>query len=482
MKLIGSLASPYTRKVRIVLAEKKIDYDFEIDNPWKADAKAAKLNPLGKVPALLLDDGRTLFDSRVIVGFLDNASPIARLVPAENRERVEVRRWEALADGVLDAGVLARLENQREAKLRSAPWIERQMGKVRAGLAALDSELADKPWCVGNGYSLADIAVGVCLGWLDFRYPKMDWKKSHANLARAFAKLSERASFADTVPKEGPPSNARNARQSRRAERPRAFHLCADRRRAPRPLPPRWTRRRRRIRHRSVFHRRIRFRAAHRDAQDHPSGTRGAAGGHRHRFRFPADAFRGMGPRPGRSRHGCMDFLAYTRAEGPRTGAAAWRHRRARHRLDDRVLTQPPRGGRRARRRGRPRPRSRRRRGGDPRRLADPWPVRHCGRSWGGRVPAGADDHRKKNSCGRDLHARRCGRHDAARCRRHDRRAAAVVRCRRAHAGAGRGKPAGERGCAGLAAGAAAVLLRALRGRNRLRARLARGRLTVPQE
>ncbi len=202
MKLIGSLASPYTRKVRIVLAEKKIDYDFEIDNPWKADAKAAKLNPLGKVPVLVLDDGRTLFDSRVIVGFLDNASPISRLVPAENRERVEARRWEALADGVLDAGVLARLENQREAKLRSAPWVERQMGKLRAGLAAMDSELGDKPWCVGNGYTLADIALGVCLGWLDFRYPKMDWKKDQGNLARALAKLSERQSFADTVPQE----------------------------------------------------------------------------------------------------------------------------------------------------------------------------------------------------------------------------------------------------------------------------------------
>ena len=202
MKLIGSLASPYTRKVRIVLAEKKIDYEFEIDNPWKADAKAAKLNPLGKVPVLLLDDGRTLFDSRVIVAFLDNASPISRLVPAENRERVEARRWEALADGVLDAGVLARLENQREAKLRNAPWIERQMGKVAAGLAAMDAELGDKPWCVGNGCTLADIAVGVCLGWLEFRYPKMDWKKDHANLERAFAKLSERASFVDTAPRE----------------------------------------------------------------------------------------------------------------------------------------------------------------------------------------------------------------------------------------------------------------------------------------
>jgi len=202
MKLIGSLASPYTRKVRIVLAEKKIDFEFEIDNPWKADAKAAKLNPLGKVPVLLLDDGRTLFDSRVIVGFLDNASPISRLVPAENRERVEAQRWEALADGVLDAGVLARLENQREAKLRNAPWTERQTGKVAAGLAAMDAELGDKPWCVGNGYTLADIALGVCLGWIEFRYPKMDWKKDHANLARAFAKLSERQSFADTLPQE----------------------------------------------------------------------------------------------------------------------------------------------------------------------------------------------------------------------------------------------------------------------------------------
>ena len=202
MKLIGSLASPFARKVRIVLAEKKIDYEFEIDNPWKPDAVTPRFNPLGKVPVLVLDDGTALFDSRVIVSFLDNASPLGRLLPAENRERVEVRRWEALADGVLEAGVLARLENQREAKLRSAPWIERQMGKVRAGLSAMDSDLGDKPWCVGNGCTLADIAVGVCLGWLDFRYPKMHWKKDHANLARAFAKLSERQSFIDTVPRE----------------------------------------------------------------------------------------------------------------------------------------------------------------------------------------------------------------------------------------------------------------------------------------
>ena len=188
--------------MRIALAEKKIEYEFEIDNPWKPEAVTPRFNPLGKVPVLVLDDGTALFDSRVIVAFLDNASPLSRLIPAENRERVEVRRWEALADGVLEAGVAARLENQREAKLRSAPWIDRQMGKVRAGLAAMDSQLGDKPWCAGGGYTLADIAVGVCLGWLDFRYPKMDWKKDHANLARAFAKLSERPSFIETVPQE----------------------------------------------------------------------------------------------------------------------------------------------------------------------------------------------------------------------------------------------------------------------------------------
>lgn len=202
MKLIGSLASPFTRKVRIVLAEKRIDFEFEVDNPWKPDGQAAKLNPLGKVPVLVLDDGATLFDSRVIVAFVDSASPLARLIPQESRERIEVRRWEALADGVLDAGVLARLENQREAKLRNAAWIERQMGKVKTGLAAMDVQLGDKPWCAGNGYTLADIAVGVCLGWLEFRHPKLDWKTDHANLARAFAKLSERQSFIDTVPRE----------------------------------------------------------------------------------------------------------------------------------------------------------------------------------------------------------------------------------------------------------------------------------------
>jgi glutathione S-transferase len=202
MKLIGSLASPFTRKARIVLAEKKIEYDFELDNPWNADTRVRDSNPLGKVPVLLLDDGTALFDSRVIVEFLDNASPLSRLLPAGNRERIEVRRWEALADGVVDAAVLVRMEHRRTPAQRSPEWSERQMGKVRSGLTAMNAGLGDKPWCAGNSYTVADIAVGVCLGWLDFRFPDLGWQKDHANLARALAKLSERPSFAETAPRE----------------------------------------------------------------------------------------------------------------------------------------------------------------------------------------------------------------------------------------------------------------------------------------
>jgi glutathione S-transferase len=202
MKLIGSLASPFTRKARIVLAEKKIEYELELDSPWDAGTRVPERNPLGKVPVLVLDDGTTLFDSRVIVEFLDNASPLSRLLPPGNRERIEVRRWEALADGVLDAAVLVRMERRRKPAQQSPEWMERQMGKVRAGLAAMNADLGDKAWCCGSSYTIADIALGVCLGWLDFRFPDLGWRDPHANLARMLGKLSERPSFAETQPRE----------------------------------------------------------------------------------------------------------------------------------------------------------------------------------------------------------------------------------------------------------------------------------------
>jgi glutathione S-transferase len=202
MKLIGSTTSPYVRKVRIVLAEKKIECDFELSNPWADDTRVPDYNPLGKVPALVLDDGRCLYDSRVIVEFLDNVSPVNKLIPASNRERSEVRRWEALADGVVDAGSAARLENARPEGEKSPAWVKRQMGKISAGLAAMDRDLGDKPWCTGNDYTLADIAVGACLGWLEFRFGSMDLREEHSNLGRLLDKLANMPSYTDTTPKE----------------------------------------------------------------------------------------------------------------------------------------------------------------------------------------------------------------------------------------------------------------------------------------
>ena len=202
MKLLGSVLSPYTRKVRIFLAEKKIDCDFETVDVAPADNPVNAYNPLGKVPALLLDEGTALYDSRVIVEFLDGVSPFSRLIPDDNRERVWVRRWEALADGCLDAGVLIRYESLRPKKEQSKAWKEKQVGKLTRGLATIAAELGDRPWCHGDRYSLADIAVGCCLGWVEFRKPGgIAWRGEHENLARHYDKLMERAAFADTAPK-----------------------------------------------------------------------------------------------------------------------------------------------------------------------------------------------------------------------------------------------------------------------------------------
>jgi glutathione S-transferase len=202
MKLIGALTSPYVRKVRIVMAEKKLDYQFELEDVWNAET-ILKANPLGKVPCLVLEGGEAVFDSRVIVEYLDTRSPLSRLIPESGRGRTEVRTWEALADGVLDAAILARLEATwpgRGAEQRSQAWIDRQLGRVDGALVAMSTGLGDKPWCSGIHLSLADIAVGCALGYLDFRFPQIDWRSRHANLAKLAEKLEARPSFQDTRP------------------------------------------------------------------------------------------------------------------------------------------------------------------------------------------------------------------------------------------------------------------------------------------
>ncbi|WP_430418809.1 glutathione S-transferase C-terminal domain-containing protein [Methylibium petroleiphilum] len=203
MKLIGSLASPYVRKVRVVMAEKKLEYKFVLDDVWGPETTISESNPLGKVPCLVMEGGEAVFDSRVIVEYLDMLSPVGKLIPPSGRERIEVRTWEALADGLLDAAISARLERHwagRSEAERSNAWIDRQMAKVDASLQAMSQGLGDRPWCGGNHFTLADIAVGCALGWLSFRFPQIPWRDDHPSLAKLLDKLNQRPSFADTAP------------------------------------------------------------------------------------------------------------------------------------------------------------------------------------------------------------------------------------------------------------------------------------------
>jgi glutathione S-transferase len=201
MKIIGSLTSPYVRKVRIVFLEKKVDAALELENVWAPDTKISVLNPLGKVPCLLLDDGEAIYDSRVIVEYADTLSPVSKLIPAESRERATVKTWEALADGVLDAGILARLEaTWRPAEQQSQAWIDRQMDKISKATREMSEQLGGNAWCHSNQMTLADIAVGCALGYLLFRFPAVQWQEQYPNLDRLYQKLMQRPSFIDTAP------------------------------------------------------------------------------------------------------------------------------------------------------------------------------------------------------------------------------------------------------------------------------------------
>ena len=201
MKIIGSLTSPYVRKVRIVFLEKKLEAALELENVWDAKTQIGSLNPLGKVPCLILDDGEAIYDSRVIVEYADTLSPVGKLIPTESRERATVKTWEALADGIMDAGILARLEaTWRPAEQQSQAWIERQIGKVEAALSQMSQELGENAWCHGNQMTLADIAVGCALAYLLFRFPKLEWQTKFANLDGFYQKLMQRPSFIETAP------------------------------------------------------------------------------------------------------------------------------------------------------------------------------------------------------------------------------------------------------------------------------------------
>ncbi len=203
LKLLYSPTSPFARKVRVVLAEKKIECEAVPDAPFEPGSQAQRYNPLGKIPVLVLDDGTSLYDSRVIVEYLDNVSPVSRLIPEPARQRIVVRRWEALADGICDATVAIVQERKRAAQQQDEGFVARQAGKVSAGLAEMARELGERAWCNGEAYTLGDIAAGCALGYLDLRDPGRDWRRDYPNLARHAEKLGKRASFIDTTPAAG---------------------------------------------------------------------------------------------------------------------------------------------------------------------------------------------------------------------------------------------------------------------------------------
>lgn len=199
MKLIASLTSPFARKVRVVLAEKNQPFDLIVDIPWNADTEVPKFNPLGKVPVLVRDDGDTLYDSRVIVEYLEQVKPWPMLIPAEAEAMIAVKKREALADGIAEAAAAIFIERRRPEAQQSLEWIHRQQGKIDSGLATLNT-LVEGPYCMGDAFTLADIAVGCCLGYLDFRFPELDWRSRYPALQTLAGRLAARPSFAQTQP------------------------------------------------------------------------------------------------------------------------------------------------------------------------------------------------------------------------------------------------------------------------------------------
>ncbi|PPC86180.1 MAG: glutathione S-transferase [Methylotenera sp.] len=200
MKLLYTPNSPYARKVRIVALEKHIDIELQEVVLADADCPVKNYNPLGKVPVLVLDDNDSVYDSKVIVEYLDNRAPGTHLIPIDNTNKIAVRRWEALADGVCDAAIAAMLEARRDEAQQSQANIDKQLAKVVLGLEVLNLDITKKKWCVNETFSVADIALGCTLGYLDLRFKTLQWQDKFPNLAKHYSVLVKRPSFKQTMP------------------------------------------------------------------------------------------------------------------------------------------------------------------------------------------------------------------------------------------------------------------------------------------
>ena len=200
MKLYGTPGSPFARKVRIFLEEKAIPHEYIVQRGSDPGSRVPEFNPLAKVPTLVTDEGKGLYDSPVIIEYLDARGEGPRLIPERFADRIEVKRWEALGDGVTEATVAINHElREPKDKQRARAWFDRQQLKIDRGLALMEKDLGSNEFCFGGRLTLADIAVGAALGYLDFGLPNQNWRKTYPGLTRLAERLYARKSFSTTA-------------------------------------------------------------------------------------------------------------------------------------------------------------------------------------------------------------------------------------------------------------------------------------------
>lgn len=200
MKLYYSPTSPFVRKVNVFAIEAGLDKQIEWvkTNPWQAEDILTAENPLSKIPTLITDDGMVIYDSSVICEYLDSLHSGEKLIPQQSESRWQVLRLQALADGILDSGILRFLEKKRDPEKRSVDWDATQKDSVERGLDYLENTVSD--W--GDNLDVGVLSIACVLGWLDFRFSNENWRPNRSRLSSWFEQFSKRTSMAQTMPAE----------------------------------------------------------------------------------------------------------------------------------------------------------------------------------------------------------------------------------------------------------------------------------------
>ena len=199
MKLFYSNNSPYARKIRILIDEKKVSVTLEKVVLADKNCTIHEYNPLAKVPTLIAND-ISIFDSPVIAEYVDQKSGMPYLIPSDFDKKILVKRWEAISDGLCDAAVAIMLEKRKPLSQQNADLFEKQMRKIKLSLEWLNREMEGKEYYLDNKFSYADIAAGCTLGYVKLRYPEIDFENEYLNLDRLYKLLMQRPSFETTAP------------------------------------------------------------------------------------------------------------------------------------------------------------------------------------------------------------------------------------------------------------------------------------------